>query len=48
MSRDEAITVKETILNRELNAIHVVKSAEVNSEGMWYVNFNWEYSQLDT
>ena len=44
MNRDEAITVAETILNRELtNAIHVVKSAEVSSEGMWNVDFNWEY-----
>lgn len=47
MSRDEAIIVGETILNRELtNAIHTVKSAEVNSEGIWNVNFNWEYANL--
>jgi hypothetical protein len=47
MSRDEAITVAETILNRELtNALHELKSAEVNNEGIWNVNFNWEYANM--
>ena len=44
MSRDEAITVAESILNRELtNALHELKSAEVDNEGIWNVDFNWEY-----
>jgi len=47
MSRDEAISVGETILNRELtNALHELKSAEVNNEGIWNVNFNWEYANM--
>ncbi len=49
MSRDEAITVAETILNRELtNTLHELKSAEVNNEGIWNINFSWEYASFFT
>jgi hypothetical protein len=47
MNREEAITVAEAIINHELtNPAYEVETTEMDENGIWKVNLNWEYANL--
>jgi hypothetical protein len=43
MNSTEAEIVARAIFEHELDAVYVVKSAEVDGSGVWTVNLSWEY-----